>query len=296
MHRAVSWLLVALAIASVGCNKEDDTLGGLKREKTYKNVISLSPSTTELLLTQGASGITKGRTAADNFPESTVKNVPIVASVKPDYEKISGMKPDLVVYDASLYNSEDAQKIKELGADVFVIDANTVDKFVDQLYELGSLIGAETNISGYIDKILAARTAALGNALSPAPKVAVMLAGSGSSEHMAAGTDSFIADIVRSAGGEPVGPKSDKFEKANAEFLLTQNPDVILLGVSAKDPAATDRQVQAILGDPRLKPLKAVANRRLVGIDQDVMLRRGSRVDRLIDKLHAAIASKVVAK
>ncbi|HEY0866269.1 MAG TPA: helical backbone metal receptor, partial [Fimbriimonas sp.] len=270
MLRAVLWMLLPVLLFAGGCRSGNDTIGGVPRKEKIDSIVSLSPSTTEILLTQGATQFLKGRTAACNYPDMSVKQIPIVASVKPDFEKIATIKPDLVVFDSAVYNEQDVQKIKELGAQTFTIDADTIDEFTTQLYRLGSVLGLETNVSGYVDKILAARTSSLGDPISPAPKVAVLLAGWGSAEHMLAGSGSFIADVVRASGGEPIGPDSDKFETLDPEYLLAQNPDIVVLGVPAKDAAATERQVAAVLNDGRFAGMSWVKNRRIIPMDQDV--------------------------
>ncbi|CAN5469254.1 N/A [soil metagenome] len=271
---------LALAVLLAGCTTTATPVGGQPRPKRITSVVSLSPSTTELVTTINYTGILKGRTASDNYPKS-VETVPVVASVKPDYEQIKTISPGLIVYDASLYNAGDIQKIKELGFDTFAIDANTIDDYTTELYKLGSLLAGETSVSDYIDRVLSSRSSAMGDAPSPKPKVAVILPGSGG-EHYIAGTKSFVADVVRASGGEPVGPDADKFVPLSPESIVGQAPDTIVIGAKADNAAA---QVGLILNDARLRSLPAIVNKRIIPIDEDVLARRGSRVDKLIDNL-----------
>jgi iron complex transport system substrate-binding protein len=243
-----------------------------------------------LVATQGDRRNLRGITSSDNYPANL--NVPVVASVKPDFEKIATIKPDLIVLDSSLYNQQDIEKLKGLGADTFVIDANTVDGLVDQLLKLGSALGSETNVSSYVDRIQAAQSAAKGNPFAHAPKVAVLMSGAGSGEHMIAGTKSFVADAVKVSGGIPIGPESDKFEKLSPEFLVGQNPDLIVVAATTSGAA---QQLASVKGDPRFGSVKAIKNDAVVPLNQDVVVRRGSRVDKLIDALHGQFA-KAVAK
>lgn len=289
MRRVVA--LLPLAVWLVGCQATAITEGGVKRDKVYSSIVSLSPSSTEILASHASRQAIKGRTAADNYPMN-LKDIPVVASVKPDYEKIQTIKPDLVVYDASLYGQGDVDKIKALGAETFAFQANDIDGFVDELYRLGAMTASETNVSAYIDKILSARTTAQADPITPTPKVAVVLAGGGGGEHMVAGTKSFIADVVKASGGEPVGPASEKFEMANAETLVSANPDFIVVGVSS-DKAQATSELKAIVSDPRLKAMKAIAKNDVLPINQDVLVRRGNRVDRLIEAMHKLLARKI---
>lgn len=289
MRRPPLLLLFGLLVAAVGCESNAPVVGGKARQTRVTSVVSLSPSTTELIQSLSPTGILKGRTQADNFPANIP--APIVASVKPDYEKIKSLSPNLIVYDASLYNDQDVQKLKALGFPLFPIDANNIDGFDDEVLKLAEQIGAETNASDYVDRIVASRSTAQADPINPKPKVAVMLVGQGTEDSID-GTDSFQADVVRAAGGDVVGPKVDHFVPLSPELLVSQNPDAIVIGVDKTNPDAAAKAVSALLADPRLKSVKAIAGKRILPIDADVLVRRGYRVDKLIDGLHKALASK----
>jgi ABC-type Fe3+-hydroxamate transport system substrate-binding protein len=279
MRRAIGSLLLSTLLLAAGCGPADQYYGGVRRSKQYRSIVSLSPSTTEVLsATQEVNaGRLTGKTAADNYPKVGYDKVPVVSSVKPDYEKIAEIRPDLVVYDTDLYNAADVAKIKAIGADTFPLDATTIDQFETQLYSLANLVGGETNISDYVDKIEAAR--AVGSSMTTHPKVVILLPGTGS-EHMIDGTGSFQADVVRAAGGDPVGPSGAHFVPLDPELLVTLNPDFI---ITAGDPAP-------VLSDPRFQSLKAVKDKkRIVPLVADVLLRKGARVDVLITAINDAI-------
>ncbi|RYG39417.1 hypothetical protein EON81_01105 [bacterium] len=285
MRRFVPLLAIAAFLA--GCQTTAVPMGGARREKRITSVVSLSPSTTELSTAVNYSPLLKGRTAADNYP-AVLMSIPVVASVKPDYEAIKAINPGLIVYDASLYNASDIEKIKGLGFDTFEVKANTVDEFIKELYRLGSLVGGETTASTYVDRIMASMDSAKAEAPTPAPKVAVILPGSGS-EHYIAGTKSFVADVIRRSGGEPVGPDSDKFVPLSPESVLASPPDYIVAAVDKKE---AQKQVAALLSDARFRSLPAIVNKHIIALDADVVLRRGGRVDKFIDSLKEGLSVK----
>ncbi len=135
-------------------------------------------STTEVVARFASGEMLKGRTAACDYPPP-VRQVPVVASVKPEYEKIAKMQPDLVLYDALLYSESDVAKIKGTG-DTFAFTANTLDGFLDELAELGGLLLQETSVSNYIDKIVDERTMSQSDPTGRKPKVVFLLPGHGS--------------------------------------------------------------------------------------------------------------------
>jgi iron complex transport system substrate-binding protein len=287
-HRLPAALL-AVIMFLVGCANPQHS-GGYLHPNPPKSVVSLSPSASELLGVNLPLGVLKGRTASCNFP-GNVLEIDVVGDVKPNYEKIAALKPDLVVVDRSLYSDQEVEKLKDLKLDVLVMDVQTVDQFQGFLELLGSRIDQPMKLSEYNDKIYSIRKVARSSPPNPKPKVAILLTGNG---YMIAGRNSFYADCVRSAGGEPVGPESKRFEKANIEALIAWNPDIIVVGASPEkmvtdttgmyDDAPTE--ADAVLQDARLKPIAAIRNGRVAAINQDILLRAGGRVDRLINNLY----------
>lgn len=289
MRGALRLLIPFLAIlAMVACGPGPKTIGGVPRKKVFERIVSLSPSTSEIVISSVDQNRIKGRTEACNFPQYMVDKIPVVASLKPDYESLQTIGPDLIVLDGDLYNEQDTEKLKSLGAELFVMKATTVEELIRQIYEMAALMGNETQFSSYVERVIQERNRAIGDKPTEQIKVAVVLPGSGS-EHLIAGTDSFQADVIRISGGTPVGPKSNRFEMANSELLIAENPDVLIVPADKKDP---QKALKSLLADPRLRTLKAVQTGRVKFLDADIALRKGGRVDKLIQATYRAIRVK----
>lgn len=277
MTRWLAPLLLFVTLVLAGCGQQAVTTGGRAPEKRIRTVVSLSPSTTELVLNFAQNVQLLGRTQSCDFPPQ-VTSIPVVASVKPNYEEIAKIKPDLIVYDPSLYNEADVEKLRQLGIELFPIEAQTLKQFSETLTKFGAKIGAETEVSEYLDKI---RQAEEGNLAEGGEKrkVAILLRGTGA-EVMAAGQESFLADIVRACGYELVGPAGNKFVTINLEALAQLNPDAVVVAGS----------YDAKTRDPRLAAVPAIRDQRIVGFtDQGMLLRAGSRVDQLIANLRPSV-------
>jgi len=269
MRRAVLLSLLAIFVAA-GCKPGAEMVKFPTRPKRYRTVASLSPGSTEIVQSLAFNVTLVGRTAACDFPPQ-VKSVPIIAQVKPDYEKLKSLNPDLVVYDASLYSDQDVAQIKGLGMDVFEFRANTIEGLAEEVRKFGTLIGRELEASDFIDKVLQERKAGIAAGPKPAPKVAVIMASTGG-EHYIAGVNSFQADLVRAGGAEPAGPEADRFVPVNAETLIKMNPDMVI----------TAGKPDSFFNDPRFKTLKAISTGNVRGIDQNLMVRKGFRVQKAI--------------
>ncbi|MCX7799103.1 MAG: helical backbone metal receptor [Fimbriimonadales bacterium] len=260
--------LVALLLFAFGCQPEPNKI---QPPKVATKVASLSPSLTEIVTVYGRTDILVGRTASCNYPPYIGKTAVVMSGIKPDYEKVASVKPELVVYDSDILSEADMAKFQELGIPTFGLKANDIDEFERELFRLGSLIGTETRTSDYVDKIEAARALARVQKPQTPPTVAIVLPGSGT-EHMVAGTQSFLAKVFAECGARVLGPESAKFEPLNAETLIQQDPDFVFV---AGEPAL-------FLQDARFKGLKAIRERHLFGLNPDVALRKGSRLDTLI--------------
>ncbi len=275
--RYVVFLILAV-VALIGCQGEAVRRGGVRQSQTLTKVVSLSPSTTELLAAIAGTDLLKGRTSACNYPPTLMSQFPIVASVKPDYEAITKIKPDLLMYDTSLYNEQDIEKIKALGIPVFEAKANTIAAFRDELFVIGRDTHNEKSYSKYVDKIDNALDQGRAMIGTSKPKVAVIMP-SDSGEHYISGKKSFLGDVMTQLGCEFVGSESDRFTPVNVEFLITSKPDII---VTAGSP-------DALLKDTRLASLKAIQQKRIIPLQADVALRKGARVDKLLEALASSI-------
>jgi ABC-type Fe3+-hydroxamate transport system substrate-binding protein len=275
-------LLVASSFL-FGCNKIHNTR--IARPFAINSIVSLSPSTTEIVGTTNDFNKLKGRTAADNYPVN-VKSVPIVASVKPDYEAIKAINPTVILVDQSLYNASDMSKIKALGSTLFVFNAKNLADFEKQIYAFGDLLGVQTSEADYVARMEDAKNTAIGKKPSKPLKVAVILSGHGGSPYIS-GTGTFLASIIAMEGGTVVGPAVDRFVPLNPETLTGESPDLVIIPTNQK--AAKD-DLASLTANPTLKGVKALQTNKVALIDEDVALRQGGRVDKLIDNIGKAFS------
>jgi iron complex transport system substrate-binding protein len=287
MRRSAWFALLLAALVLPGCSGKKESAQRPARPKTYRSVISLSPSTSEIWMTMANTTILKGRTASDDWPKAPLATIEVVSSVKPNYERIAQIKPDLIVYDDALFRPEEIEKIKsQTGADSFAITADSIDEFIVQMYDLGSLAAFESHAASYVSKIVAEKQAAASSPLNPKPKVAVLLAGDSGRDYIA-GVKSFVASAVEAAGGTPVGPDSTKFEALSPEAFIALNPDVIIVGGTKENT----KGAEAVAANPRYQTISAVKRRAIKIIDEDVLVRRGGRVDLLLKSMRQVIVA-----
>lgn len=285
MPRAAQWLAKAALLAAVaatitGCAPTEQTVGGKERPaEQLQGIVSLSPSVTEALVAAGVpiQGIT-GRTANCNHP-TFIQGKVVVTGTKPNFELIAELKPSYVIYDTTLYSQADIAKLEELGLRTISFEPTSLQKYSDFIVQVAKLSATETTASEYLDKIYAAIDVLRG-VVPPDTSVAV-LTGDATQGYLAAGTNSFLADLFTQGGLTVKGPAADRFQPASIEQLVADNPSVII---------ATKETAEAVLADPKLQALSAVRDRKVLGVNPDILLRAGGRVDVLLDGVSTGIA------
>lgn len=274
--------LLAACLATTalfGCRPAEENVGGKDREVFVRSAVSLSPSATEIVPGKAFTIQLLGRTNSCNYP-ATVSSVEIVMNgVKPNYERIAQLKPDIVIYEKSLFSDQEIRKFEDLKLRTFAIEGDTLDEFEKCLYRLGSVLGAETALGEYVDDIINAQANAAASRPETPVKVAMIMPGE-RGDHYICGTKSFIADIIRNAGGEPVGPQSNQFEMLSAESMIEWNPEIVFCA----------GKHSPFLKDPRFANVAAIKKGYLVPLDPDRALRKGARVPDLIKGVSKYIA------
>ncbi|MGI8923254.1 MAG: ABC transporter substrate-binding protein [Fimbriimonadales bacterium] len=265
------WLPFFMVFAVAGCSKAPRQYGGELPEKVYGRIISLSPSTTELIAMLNSGHLLVGRTAVDTKPD-TIKAITIVANPRPDIEKIIKLQPDLIVVEENLINPVDLAKLKEQkGFDVVTFDINSIDAWVETVWKLGALTQQYSQANDRVDALMAVVGSAKATPLDPKPRALVAMGGN---QPWVAGVDSFQADLVRNAGGEPIGPPGDKFAQVNPEQVLAWNPDVVFVS----DPPAQ-------YSGPAWKGIKAAKAGRIFQVNPDLLLRAGADVQAVLSAM-----------
>lgn len=275
MRRIWIGLIGLLIISLCGCEPQGWMVGG-KPHKGIKRIVSLSPSTTEVLGALLIQDKLAGRTASCDYPPEVGKAPVVVSGTKPDYERIIGLRPDVIVYDASLYSKSDIEKFSVLtDTKIFALDTNTVEGLQKYMLDLGGFCGAASMASKKADEIYAAMENARATDSVNKTRVTIFMGGSGD---FCAGTESFLADVVRVSGGQLFGPSGKVFTSYNVESMIKANPEVILTAGKAAD----------ILRDPRFASLAAVKAKptpRVYEVTPSVLLRTSPRVKGLITNL-----------
>ena len=211
----------------------DDLGNELTFNEYPQAILSISPSTTEILFAVGAGDQVIGREDMSTYPEEATA-LPSIGSLWGDLptEAILAMEPDLVVA-AEIISAEQVAALQELGLQVYwQANPTNYDELWDNLRDFGTLTGHEDETETLVTE-LAARVDAVNQAIMPLsyrPVVFYELDATDPANPWTAGSGTFIDLIINTAGGFNAAMElQGDYTQISSEQLIDVNPQIILL-------------------------------------------------------------------
>ena len=244
-------------------------------------VIPLAPNLTEIVYAVGAGETVAAVGTSDDYPDA-VASVERVSAIPLDFEAVAALRPGLVLATDQVNGIEDADRLASLGIPVHFFHFDEVRDVPRAMRITGEILGtpdsAETAALAFEDAVLEVKR----RVEDAEPVRALVLVGD--DVLYAFGRDSYVSEMVRLAGGEPI---TDAFEGDAAvlqdEFVLEAEPQVIVV------LAGPDYDPAELLGHhPTWRLLPAAQNGRILGIDADWVSRPGPRLPLGLDALARA--------
>lgn len=249
-------------------------------------IISLAPSTTEILFALGLDKEIIGVSSICNYPKEAKNKEKIGTFSCPDIEKIISLKPDLI-FCTGLEQSIVAQKLKELKLPVYISDPSNIKELFASIRRIGSLTNKKENAELLIQKMqndIETVNSSIKNIPEELkPKVFVEI---WNSPLMAAGKNSFIDELITLAGGINIAYDTKRiYSYFNAETVIERKPDYIILGYMQEEAP-----IQLIASRFGWQDIPAVKNKRIYNdINPDLFLRPGPRLTEGLKQIHAKL-------
>jgi len=235
-----------------------------------QRVVSLAPSNTETAFAIGAGAKLVAGTSYDDYPEEA-KALPKIGDFSnPSVEKIVAYEPDLVLAAGGIQEAL-RDKLTGLGVAVYEVDPTSYDGVMEDLSELGRLMGVEGEAAAVVAAMEGAKAdaAAKVSALDkPVTFIEIY-----SKPLMTAGSGSFIDDLVGLAGGTNLGASAGEgYPNFSTEVLVEQDPAVyVAMSGSMGEPG--DLAKRSGFAD-----LTAVQSDRVYVIEDNLIARPGPRL------------------
>lgn len=205
-------------------------------------IVSLAPSTTEVLFAIGAGDRVVGVTRFCKYPPDAQTKTSIGGFMDTNYEAIVALRPDLVVLLAIHGAAKD--RLEALGVPTLEMDHRTLDGILGSIRTAGEILGADDAADPLITNI-ESRLEAVSNAVEGADRPRVLLSSGRTPGPIGvvyvAGKEQWYDDVIRLAGGENAYTGVIQFPDMSAESVLRLRPDVIV----ELSPDLTDQGVSA---------------------------------------------------
>jgi iron complex transport system substrate-binding protein len=284
-------LLMSIVISGCGLVSGSSTgsvvlVDGLNREVSIdadvERIVSLAPSSTEMLFAVGAGEAVVGRDDFSDYPPE-VADVSSIGSTYGDLntEAIVALEPDLVV--AAMINSpEHVEAIEKLGIPVFVLP-NPMS--FAELYEVislaGELVGHEADAKA-LAQDLENRVNAVLDSLEGVEAISVYyeVDGMDPTAPWTIGAGTFQNVLITQAGGVNAVSDLEGYVTLSLEELVTRDPQVMIFSQGPYVPTT----VESVGERAGWGEISAVANGEIYGIDANWIDRPGPR---LVDALEA---------
>jgi len=269
-------LLAGVAVACGGGERQvavdatrDDYGAVVDTLPVARRIVSLNPTTTEILFALGAGDRVVGRSRWDQWPDAA-RAVPEVGdAIRPSIERVLAARPDLVVLYAGGDNRDAADALTRAGVRVVALRVDLIADFLRALRLLGALTATGAAAGTIADSVTATLDAVRRATPPGAPRPTVFMH-VWDNPLMAIGGGSFMSELVDIAGGRNV--YADHPEPSAAisfEDLLRRNPDVVL----AAPIAARELREAA-----RWQSLPAVREGRVLTYDTTLVARPSVRL------------------
>ncbi len=237
-----------------------------------QRILSLSPATTEMLFALQTESKVVAVTDDCNYPAAAKKKPSVGRFGNILLEKIAKTRPDLIVTTADMQSR--LEPLKALSIPVLALETRHLQDLMNNTQLLGRLTQSTPRAQQLIQQWKT-------NVPSPPAHSPTTFYMVWHDPLMAASAHSFIGDLISKGGGKNVVTASAPFLRYRLESLLKADPQLLIL------PKSLARQLD--LSRSPYSRLKAVKQKHVLVMDDDIISRPGPRSFDALRKIHGYI-------
>jgi iron complex transport system substrate-binding protein len=244
-----------------------------------QRVLALAVGSGELVDLLGAGNQLVGK----DETSSTIQEVPTVTQAHQiDIEQAVSLRPTVVLVDELTGPPEAVDALAASGAQIIDVPSVwTLDDVESRVSVIADAIGAPAESARELSAALT-RKSEVSNPASP--RVAFLYLRGPSAIYLLGGANTGADALIEAAGGIDVGAELgyDGFVPLTAEAIVEADPDVLLV---MKDGLDSVGGIDGLLALPGVAQTRAGVDRKVVVVDDQVLLSFGARTPALIDRL-----------
>ncbi|WP_328925410.1 ABC transporter substrate-binding protein [Streptomyces sp. NBC_00190] len=258
-------------------------------------VVPLTGSLSEIVHTLGLGGQVVARDITATFEQAA--HLPVVTRGHDvSAESVLSLRPTLVLAETTSGPAEAVQQIRDAGIPVLVVaPAKSLDDVPKRIAAVAAALGVEEAGERLnrrtADRIAAARKDVPAGS-GTKPRVAFLYLRGTASVYLLGGSDSGAASLLEAAGAVDTGKESGlgkDFTPITSEALAGAAPDAILVMSKGLESVGG---VDGLVKIPGVTQTPAGMDRRVVTIDDGVLLGYGPRTDQVLASLVAQLYGK----
>ena len=208
-------------------------------------IVSLNPTTTEILFAIGAGDRVVGRSTYDVFPDEAKSVTDVGMPLRPNIEAVLAVHPDLVILYASADNRPATQRFQQAGVRTLALKIDSIAQFERDTRLLGRLTGDSAVAYALVDSVAATldRVRAATKSL-PRPTVFIP---TWDRPLIAIGGGSFLSQLLDIAGGRNIYEDiATPSAVVTIEDVAKRNPDYVMTSPAAAPNIGTDPKWRAL--------------------------------------------------
>jgi len=243
--------------------------------KSPERIVSLAPSTTEILFAAGLGEKIVGVTNFCDYPEEAKHKPKIGGMSNPSLEKVVSLRPDIVVMTTDGNPREFELKLHTLKIKTFVFKSLTIAELPDGIREMGTALDEREKFNALASEIEQTMEKLKKHGEAERKKMLFIV---WPEPLIVAGKRTAADDAIKLLGGVNIAEDAlGRYPKYSIEEIFHQSPDIIFVGKGMSGKGSDDMRKIASGLLNRLAALPAVKNKRVFFVS-DSLFRLGPRI------------------
>lgn len=292
------WILLSLVmLILVACgqndqhkqeDKQSNQSDSNSKEHSYKRIVSLMPSNTEILYELGLGKDIVGVSTVDDYPKDVKKEKKQFDTMNLNKEALLKVKPDLILAHESQKGTSKKvlDSLEKNGVKVvYVKDAQSLDQTYETFKQIGKVTGREHEANELIDETKHNVEKVIKSVPRHHRSQSVFMEVSSKPEIYTAGKHTFFDDMLAQLDAKNSFSNIEGWKPVDKESIIKKNPDILISteGLSKSD------YYKVIKKRDGFRQIKAVKNGRIETVNGDEISRPGPRIDEGLKQLRDAI-------